>query len=504
LSASLLLSWRDGVSVTRTEDGRMRVEGTAEGQGISIRPEPAVANALLRLAPPGEDEDSLADLVLTAGPKALAGWYYALQIVANRGLVCRSVWTSGRRLATLLSATPSLTTAGAAVSPDRHYVLSRFAYLRREGDALVVESPLAPAEVVLHDSRVAALVLALASPGMVQDLVTRVCDVPTSAVPLLLVLLAAGGVVDDAQSAGAERGRLLSSRDSWEFHDLLFHARSRRGRSNAPSGATYRLAGQMDLPPAIKPAPAGETFHLYRPELEKLESEDPPLSWVMGHRRSVREYGAPLSARQLGEFLYRVARIQDLHDVVIETPHGPMPMAVASRPYPSGGALYELEFYAAIEACDGLDPGLYYYEPREHGLIRICGRSAELTGLFQDAADSAGIPENTVQVLLVLAARVPRISWKYSSIAYALILKHVGVVYQTMYLAATAMGLAPCALGCGDSNAFARAAGTDYYDETSVGEFLLGSLRAPNGLAATDAPIGPSPETESVEPPPNR
>ena len=229
----------------------------------------------------------------------------------------------------------------------------------------------------------------------------------------------------------------------------------------------------MDLPPAVKPAPAGETFRLYRPELEKLEVEVPPLSSVMTHRRSIREYGVPL-ADQLGEFMYRVARIEDRHDVVVETPHGPMPMSIAERPYPSGGALYELEFYAAIETCDGLDRGLYYYEPCGHGLIRICGGSAELRKLFQDAADSAGIAENTLQVLLVLTARVSRISWKYSSIAYALILKHVGVVYQTMYLAATAMGLAPCALGCGDSDAFARAAVADYYDETSVGEFLLG------------------------------
>ena len=87
------------------------------------------------------------------------------------------------------------------------------------------------------------------------------------------------------------------------------------------------------------------------------------------------------------------------------------------------------------------------------------------------------------QVLLILAARLPRISWKYASIAYSLILKHVGVVYQSMYLAATAMGLAPCALGCGDSDAFSRAAGTDYYDETSVGEFLLGSLPDPKGAS---------------------
>jgi hypothetical protein len=189
---------------------------------------------------------------------------------------------------------------------------------------------------------------------------------------LLLALLGAGGMVDDADPAGGDAGPVLSSRIAWEFHDLLFDARSRRGRCDAPSGATYRLAGQMELPPAVKPAPAGELCLLSRPDPEKLQVEDPPLTWVMEHRRSVREYGPrPLSARQLGEFLYRVARNQDEQDAVIQAPHGPMSMAFASRPYPSGGALYELEFYAAIAACDGLDAGLYYYEPRDHGLIRV-------------------------------------------------------------------------------------------------------------------------------------
>jgi len=49
------------------------------------------------------------------------------------------------------------------------------------------------------------------------------------------------------------------------------------------------------------------------------------------------------------------------------------------------------------------------------------------------------------------------------------------VLYDTMYLVATAMGLAPCAVGCGNADLFARAAGVDYYAQTSVGEFLLGS-----------------------------
>jgi oxazoline/thiazoline dehydrogenase len=479
VDASLLLTWRDGVSAGPADEGEVRVDEKGEGEGkrIILQAGPAVAEALFQLAPPGADEERLADTVLAAGPKALAGWFYTLKLLADRGLVCRSVWASGRRLATLRSASSSFTMAEPAAAPVRRYLLSRFAYVRRDGDTMVLESPLGQAQVVLDDFRVGALVSALASPLTAQDLAARVCDVPADAVPLLLTLLTAGGMVENADASGEHADRILCSQDAWEFHDLLFHARSRRGRCDAPSGATYRLAGRMALPAAVKPKPAGELHPLYRPDLQQLELKDPPLSRVMGQRRSIREYGArPISARQLGEFLYRVARIQDEHDVVIETPRGPMPMTFATRPYPSGGALYELEFYAAIAACDGLDPGLCYYEPRDHGLIRVGQNSAELSGLLRDAADSAGMPDGSVQVLLILTARVPRISWKYASIAYALLLKHVGVVYESMYLSAAAMGLAPCALGCGDSDAFARAAGADYYDETSVGEFLLGSV----------------------------
>jgi SagB-type dehydrogenase family enzyme len=81
---------------------------------------------------------------------------------------------------------------------------------------------------------------------------------------------------------------------------------------------------------------------------------------------------------------------------------------------------------------------------------------------------------------VILAARFRRLAWKYASIACALTLKHVGVVYQTMDLVATAMHLAPCALGGGDSDLFARVAGIDYYEESSVNEFLLGSRGTPD------------------------
>lgn len=46
-----------------------------------------------------------------------------------------------------------------------------------------------------------------------------------------------------------------------------------------------------------------------------------------------------------------------------------------------------------------------------------------------------------------------------------------------MYLVATAMGLAPCGLGNGNSDLLAEAAGLDYLKQSSVGEFMLGSRR---------------------------
>jgi SagB-type dehydrogenase family enzyme len=79
---------------------------------------------------------------------------------------------------------------------------------------------------------------------------------------------------------------------------------------------------------------------------------------------------------------------------------------------------------------------------------------------------------------MFMASRFQRLGWKYNAIAYAATLKNVGVLYQTMYLVATAMDLAPCGLGSGNSDLLAEAAGLDDLNESSVGELMLGSRRA--------------------------
>jgi SagB-type dehydrogenase family enzyme len=477
LSAALVLSWREGVTAAAAGEGEFVVQGP--GGRVSLRGvAPALLDALRRFDPPGEDEDRLTELVRGGGDGALALWCYYLERLRRRGLLCHAAQENGTRLATLVTASPSFAPSPARVVPGRRYVLSRFAYLARPGGEAVLDSPLARARVVLNDGRAAALVGALAASATAEDLAGRVGGLSADAVAGVLTLLLRAGTLGEVGDEGG-RPEEDPALQTWEFHDLLFHARSRMGRSDAPHGGTFRLAGRLDPPPALKPAPTGETQELFRPDLARLERDDPPLALVQERRRSVREFdaGRPITDRQLGEFLFRVARVRDSWQTETTTGGGPVRMDFASRPYPAGGGLYELELYAAVNRCADLQAGLYYYEPSGHRLTRLCERTAEVAGLLRDAAGSTGVPEDDLQVLLILAARFARVAWKYESIAYSLTLKHVGVAIQTMYLAATAMGLGGCAVGCGDSDRFAQAAGTDYCAETSVGEFLLGSQR---------------------------
>jgi SagB-type dehydrogenase family enzyme len=460
--------------VSASADGEGALVVQCPGVRVSLRQiEGSILDALLRLGPLGEDQNRLSELVRGDGDGALARWFYYLEHLTRRGLLCHAVHAEEGCLATLVAVSPYFVSRPGQVATGRHYVLSRFAYLRREGPEAVLESPLAHSRIILNDCRVAALVGALATPATPAELAERLWPLPVDAVAGVLGLVLKAGMLE---VAGAEEGPGLRT---WEFHDLLFHARSRMGRFDAPYGGTYRLADRLAPLPAVKPAGAGEAHELYRPDLDRLERDDLPLARVQAQRRSIREFDAtrPITSRQLGEFLFRVARVTGYREEEVSTPRGPVRLELAPRPYPAGGSLYELELYAAVQACPNLTPGLYHYDAGGHRLIWMCGRTEEVVALLRDAAGSTAIAADTLQVLLILTARFPRLAWKYESIAYALTLKHVGVVYQTMYLAATAMGLAPCAIGGGDADLFARAAGTDYCTETSVGEFLLGSPR---------------------------
>ena len=89
-------------------------------------------------------------------------------------------------------------------------------------------------------------------------------------------------------------------------------------------------------------------------------------------------------------------------------------------------------------------------------------------------------------VLFLVTAVFGRTAWKYRGIPLHLILQEVGALYQTMYLAATALGLAACPVGAFPERAVAEILNLDSRDESEVGMFALGVPRVSHRLSIED------------------
>jgi SagB-type dehydrogenase family enzyme len=263
----------------------------------------------------------------------------------------------------------------------------------------------------------------------------------------------------------ADDGETAEDRDvharGWEFHDLVMHGRSRTFRRDLRVGATYRFgktAGASAESSSANPRPG--TIRLARADVAALSDHDVPFTRVLESRRSVRYHAPePITIETLGQFLFRTARASDDN---------------LYRLYPGGGACHPLEVYVIAAHCAGVEPGVYRYLATSHELLPIQADPDVVQFFVRNSAvpmDSG----SAQQVQLVFTARFDKINRRYEGNAYALILQEVGALYQTMYLVATAMGLAPCAVGGGNADAFASVIGTDPLEEASVGAFVIGS-----------------------------
>jgi SagB-type dehydrogenase family enzyme len=114
------------------------------------------------------------------------------------------------------------------------------------------------------------------------------------------------------------------------------------------------------------------------------------------------------------------------------------------RTAPSAGALYPLEVYVESFAIDGLQPGLYHYDPLAHGLERV------LEGDRRDAlAATLPMPEpvQTCAAAFVITAMMWRSRFKYGLRGYRFALLEAGHVAQNLLLAAQALGLGSVPVG---------------------------------------------------------
>jgi SagB-type dehydrogenase family enzyme len=357
-------------------------------------------------------------------------------------------------------------------------VLSRFAYLRRRGNEMVLESPRAGALFRIGDPKIATVLATLSSPQRISRL-RRQDGFPGGELLALLVDCQILFKIDAACGDGLRPAEGDDNLVLWDFHDLLFHTRSTEGRHANPLGGLYPYAGIISPPPAVRPRWPGKKIDL--PKLSAAPAETTsPVAKLLHERHSTRDFDdrQPITLAELSRFLDNTARVQSRWKSRVDLGNGGPMVAYTTRPYPSAGSAYELEFYLAVANCEGLARGFYHYDADRHVLVPIGVRPQELEASLAGAAFAMGAL-TPPQILITVTARFGRISWKYSSIAYALILKDVGVLIQTFYMMVADMGLGGCAIGTSNIDLFAKMTGIEFHVEGPVGQFAIGRGRDP-------------------------
>lgn len=398
----------------------------------------AAAPVLEWLAAPGIALDELHRRAVSAG-----GWSAVAEVLASLGRRRLLGWTYGPPEAPLLVVEP----LGGRFAPDydapppRARRLSRFAYVHLVGERPVLECPEVEARISITE-RGHGLLPALLAAG----------DGGSG----LDHFLACVGFLEPA-------GPEAQDRQTWEFHDRLFHEETRYNVSGRVQGGTYRFRERFPSPPALKPPMSATRIPL--PAADDANTSASLLS-IMETRVSKRGPGRrALQRDELAHLLWRVARVRTvLKDEAQD---------LFSRPYPSGGSINELEFYLAIHRCDGLAPGLYHYVGAEHALAPLAAPPAAVLPMLDLAAQAQLATGARPDCLIVISARLPRLAWKYQGIAYRIALMNAGVAIDALYLVATDLGLSPCAVGTGNSTLFAQATGLSPWEETAIAEFTV-------------------------------
>jgi len=403
---------------------------------------------------------------LTNDGLAPSGHAPALKSLLDRlgdgGFLCRTVFEGSQAVVRLVPQTAKFHWTEPKLNRDHRYRLSRFAFVRRDGGEMVLETALAAARLELKSPLAMVVLHYLNEPTRLGDMIERGCSLSEPSLERVLELLLAMR----ALTAVCDVGSTVEDEEipsTWEFQDLLMHAHSRQAITPfMPATPMFRY-GLVEANELGRGTPPGRGLALSRPDIEELKRRDRSFTQVVESRRSTNEFSPePMPLDTLAEFLYRVG-----HPMASPNP-------VPARAYPCGGTCYP-EIYVLAHSCDRLAPGLYHYDQIEHELRAVNLNWGEVEEIYWPFTLPGGRPP----IAILAAVRFPEVHFKYKGMAYALNLKNAGALLATMGLVAAAMGLAATAHGAGDGEAFSRLAGLSFYRQSSVAEFILGLPKAP-------------------------
>lgn len=160
---------------------------------------------------------------------------------------------------------------------------------------------------------------------------------------------------------------------------------------------------------------------------------------ALRQRRSVRTYTeAPLTMAEVSQLVWAAQGITH---------------ADGLRTAPSAGALYPLMVSLVVGSVHTLSPGIYTYQPRSHGLVRVADgdNRAELSAA---ALEQSWMQESAV--VIALSAIYERTTARYGERGLRYVHMEVGHAAQNIQLQAVSLNLGTVVVGAFDDRKVQR------------------------------------------------
>ena len=197
---------------------------------------------------------------------------------------------------------------------------------------------------------------------------------------------------------------------------------------------------ELPAPPIFPSCPAGAKL-ISLPSPDSCRTLNKGFLADVRDRKSNRAYRAqPMTLDELSFLLYCTQGYKCMR---------PQSTVAALRTVPSAGARHPIDTYLAVLMVEGLEPGLYRYQPLEHQLWMIRPATPALTEEVVGACHNQLFAGKSA-VTFFWAADMYRCEWRYTTHAHKLVLLDAGHVCQNLYLACEEIGCGCCAIAAYD------------------------------------------------------
>ena len=279
-------------------------------------------------------------------------------------------------------------------------------------------------------------------------------------------------LVREGSARHAREDTVLRSWSTWGPLARAFHYATRTGSSDlflSPEQQRDAFEAKRIATPVPEPVPmAADRPYIALPRATEEVWRHRDLLDVLRGRRSHRTFGLdPVSLVGFGALLEIGAGVTGMDRGT----------GTVFKTSPSGGGRHPTEVYPYVRNVEGVEPGVYHYDPLRH-VIELVGDLPSTQELIAACGDQHWVAD--AATVLCYVSSFGRNAWKYDNPrSYRVLLLDVGHLNQTLLLTATALGMRATFTAALRDELIERHLGIEPATELVIGCTAVGSASDP-------------------------